>query len=101
MSPYTLVYGKEVILPPNILFPSSKLSQDSRGTDNEVLQIQIHNLLKLEESRSKAREMFKHQQETVKRVFDKHKVGKREFEVADLVLKWDHLHDEKGNHTKF
>ena len=37
----------------------------------------------------------------VKRWFEKHKDGKREFEVGDLVLKWDHPHDEKGNHTKF
>ena len=34
VSPYTLVYGKEAILSPNILLPSSKLSQDSRGTKN-------------------------------------------------------------------
>ena len=65
VSPYTLVYGKEATLPPNILFPSSKLAQESRGTDNEVLEIRIHNLLKLEESRSKSRERFKHQQEMV------------------------------------
>ena len=36
-----------------------------------------------------------------KRWFDKHKAGKKEFEVGDLVLKWDHLHYEKGQHTKF
>ena len=39
VSTYTLVYGKEAILPPNILFPSYKLAKVSRGTDNEVLQI--------------------------------------------------------------
>ena len=33
--------------------------------------------------------------------FDKHKFEKKEFEVGDLVLKWDHPHDEKGKHTKF
>ena len=101
VSPYTLFYGKEAILPLNIVFPFSKLAQDSRGTDNEVLQIRIHNLLKLEESRSKARERFKHQQEMVKRWFDEHKAKKNEFEEGDLVLKWDHSHDEKGKHTKF
>ena len=37
----------------------------------------------------------------VNRWFDKHKAGKREFEISDLVLKWDHSHDEKGKHTKF
>ena len=37
VSPYTLVYGKEVVLPPNILFPCSVLAQESRVTDNEIL----------------------------------------------------------------
>ena len=73
MSPYTLVYGKEAVLPPNILLPSSIIAQESRGIDNEILQIRIYNMLKLEESRSKAKERFKHQQEIVKRWFDKHK----------------------------
>ena len=57
--------------------------------------------MKEEESRSRVKERFKHQQEVVKRWFDKHKAGKREFEVGDLVIKWDHPHDEKGKHTKF
>ena len=39
VSPYTLIYGKEAILPPNILLPSSIIAQESRGTDNEILQI--------------------------------------------------------------
>ena len=58
-------------------------------------------MLKLEESRLKSKERFKHQQEIVKRWFDKLKSGKGSFEVGDLVLKWDHPHDEKGKHTKF
>ena len=62
VSPYTLVYGKEAILPPNIMLPSSIIAQESRGIDNEILQIRIYNLLKAEESRSKAKERFKHQQ---------------------------------------
>ena len=57
--------------------------------------------MKSEESRSKAKEIFKHHQEVVKHWFDKHKAGNKEFEVGYLVFKWDHLHDEKGKHTKF
>ena len=101
VSPYTLVYGKEVILPPNILFSSSQLAQASRGSNSEILQARINTLLKLEESRSKSNKRFKHQQETVIRWFDKHKSGNKELEVGDLVLKRDHSHDEKGKHTKF
>jgi len=83
------------------MLPSSMIAQESRGTDNEILHIRIYNLLKAEESRARAKERFKHKQEVVKRWFDKHKAGKKEFEVGDLVLKWDHPHDEKGKHTKF
>ena len=37
MSPYTIVYGKESILPLNILLPYSQLSQASQGSGSEVL----------------------------------------------------------------
>ena len=58
-------------------------------------------MLKLEESRLKSKERFKHQQEIVKIWFDKQESGKESFDIGDLVLKWDHPHDEKGKHTKF
>ena len=101
VSPYTLVYGKEAIFPLNILLPASQLAQALRGSSSEVLQVRINTLLKLEDSRLKAKERFKHQQEIVKKWFNKRKSGNRIFEVQDMVIKWDHLHDEKGKHTKF
>ena len=101
VSPYTLVYGKEAILPPNIMLPFSIIAQESKGTDNEILQLRIYNLLKAEEFRLKSKEIFKHQQEIVKKWFSKRKSGNKKFEVGDMVLKWDHPHDEKGKHTKF
>ena len=79
VSPYTLVYGKEAILPPNIMLPSSMLAQESSGSENEVLQMRICNLLKAEEARSIARERFQRQQEVIKRWFDKHKAGTKYF----------------------
>ena len=101
MSSYTLVYGKEAILPPNILLPSSQLAQASWGSGSEVLQACINTLLKLEEFQLKSKEIFKQQQEIVMRWFDKWKSGKWNFEIGDLVLKWDHPHCEKGKYTKF
>ena len=71
------------------MLSSSIIAQESRGTDNEILQMRIYNLLKSKESRSKAKERFKHQQEVVKHWFDKHKAGNKEFKAGDLVLKWD------------
>ena len=101
VSPYTLVYEKEAILPPNILLPSLQLAQASRRFGNEILQAQINTLLKLEESRQESKHIFNQHQGIVKIWFDKRKSGKGSFEVGDLVLKWDYPHDEKGKHTKF
>ena len=61
VSPYTLVYGKEAILPPNIMLPYSIIAQESRGIDNEILQLRIYNLLKTEDSIYRAKECFKQQ----------------------------------------
>ena len=83
------------------MLPSSIIAQESRGSDNEVLQIRIHNILKVEESRSRTREHFKQQQEVVKKWFDKHKAGTKEFEVGDLVLKWATLMMRKENTQNF
>ena len=59
VSPYTLVYGKEAIFPPNILLPTSLLAQASRGSNSEVLQVRINTFPNLEESSLKAKEIFK------------------------------------------
>ena len=37
VSPYTLVYRKEAIIPPHIMLPSSIIAQESTGTDIEIL----------------------------------------------------------------
>ena len=33
--------------------------------------------------------------------FGKRFVGKKDFDVGDLVLKWDTLNETKGKHSKF
>jgi len=37
----------------------------------------------------------------VKIWFDKHKAKENNFEVGDLVLKWDTKNEPKGKHSKF
>ena len=37
----------------------------------------------------------------MKRWFDKHKAKENNFEVGDLVLKWDKVNELKGKHSKF
>ena len=55
----------------------------------------------LEEKREKARLKFLAHQQIVKRWFDKHKAKEKDFEVGDLVLKWDKETEPKGKHSKF
>jgi hypothetical protein len=77
------------------------LAQDSGGQPSSVIQQRIDTLLMLEEEREKAKLKFITHQQVVKRWFDKHKAKEKNFEVGDLVLKWDRENEPKGKHSKF
>eukprot|EP00253_Pinus_taeda_P025118 PITA_25118 len=100
-SPYFLVYRQEAILPPNITLPSLQLFQASRGTPSALLQERIKQLMRLEELRDKAINKFRNHQMIIKIWFDHHVVGDEDFQIGELVLKWDKLSEPKGKHMKF
>ena len=58
-------------------------------------------MLKLEELQKNTKYNFNQHQVIIKIWFNKRKYGTRNFDVGDLVLKWDDPHAEKGKHTKF
>lgn len=60
----------------------------------------IDTLFKLEEEIQKAREKFIGNQSQIKRWFNYKFTWNNEFNIGDLVLKWDKAHEEKGKHTK-
>ena len=88
-SPYFLVYGQESILSNVLYLPSLQLAQDSNEEPSSSMQQIINTLLMLEEEREKAKSKFLAHQQIVKIWFDKHKDKENNFEVGDLVLKWD------------
>jgi hypothetical protein len=100
-SPYFLVYGQESILPTNLYLPSLQISQASRGQSLSSMQQCIDTLLMVEEERERDRNKFAAHQQLVKRWFDKHKSRDKNFDVGDLVLKWDKVNEPKGKHSKF
>jgi hypothetical protein len=51
----------------------------------------LNTLLKLEEEREKTKRNLDQHQELVKHWFDKISVNSKDFQVGDLVLKWDKL----------
>jgi hypothetical protein len=57
--------------------------------------------MKLEEVKTQdKRKLYQHQQ-LIKSWFDSNFASDRNFEVGNLVLKWDKPHEGKGEHTKF
>ena len=49
----------------------------------------------------KTKSKFETHKKIVKHWFDKKYVSEKEFQVGDLVLKWDKPHEDKGKHSKF
>lgn len=54
----------------------------------------------VEEERERARQKFVAHQELFKRWLYNHKIGNKNFEVGDLVLKWEKNNEPKGKHSK-
>jgi hypothetical protein len=99
-SPYFLVYRHESILLNLIYLPSLQLAQDSGGQPSSFIQQRIDTLFMLEKEREKSKSKFISHQQIIKIWFEKHKSKEKNFEVGDLVLKWDRANDPKGQTFK-
>ena len=100
-SPFFLIYRRESILPPYVLLPSLQLLQKVQEEECPPLENWINTLLKLEEVRMREKNKLDQHQQIVKSWFDTSLFSERNFNVGDLVLKWDKAHENKGEHTKF
>eukprot|EP00253_Pinus_taeda_P006300 PITA_06300 len=100
-SPFNLVYGKEVVLPTHLMIPSLSLVQYIDEVSTSSLQLRQMEIIKLEERREQAKKTHAHHQALIKSSFDSSIMTRKNFQMGDLVLKWDKAHEEKGKHTKF
>ena len=100
-SPFNLVYGKEAVLPTNVILLSLALIQFIEETPSSSIQLRHDQILKLEEEREKSKVIHAKHQQIIKSSFDSLSSGSKQFQVGDLVLKWDKAHEEKGKHIKF
>ena len=98
---YFLVYGKEYILPQNIYLLALYLSQVAHKISSDFLQTEIDSLSKLEEERNTSKEKFHVHQQRIMRWFYKHATSDKQFQVSDLVLKWDKASEARGKYSKF
>jgi hypothetical protein len=98
VSPFQLVYGIEAIFPSHLAFPVEKLFQDHQGEPDDMIR-RIQQLVEVQETREKLLDKAHDHQQKIKQAFDR-KVRKEDFQLGDLVLKWDAPKQDKGKHGK-
>eukprot|EP00253_Pinus_taeda_P004249 PITA_04249 len=100
-SPFNLVNGKEVVISTHLVIPSLSLVQYIDEVPTSSLQLRQMEIIKLEQQRKQAKRTHAHHQALLKSSFASNTTTRKDFQMGDLVLKWDKAHEEKGKHTKF
>ncbi|KAI5384949.1 hypothetical protein KIW84_071802 [Lathyrus oleraceus] len=85
-TPFSLVYGMEVVLPVEVEIPSRRVLMEAKLTDAEWVQSRYDQLNLIEEKRLTAMCHDQLYQQRIKKAFDK-KVKPCVFREGDLVLK--------------
>jgi hypothetical protein len=99
VSPFQLVYGAEDVFPSHLSIPVEKFLQDHQEEPDDMVR-RIHQLVEVQQAREQVMGKIRDHQQRIKQVFDK-KAKKEEFQIGDLVLKWDAPKQDKGKHRKF
>eukprot|EP00253_Pinus_taeda_P032933 PITA_32933 len=98
-SPFNLVYGTEAIFPIQLTLPVAKFLQTEQNEEEEVAR-RITDLAKIHHIREPLVEKAAAHRKKIKEAFDRNTKADN-FQVGDLVLKWDALKEKKDNHGKF
>jgi hypothetical protein len=98
-SPFQLVYGTEVVFPTQLALPVAKFFQGHEGEPDHMVR-RIHQVVEVQQIREQVMDRAYNHQQKIKQAFDR-KVRKKEFELGNLVLKWDAPRQDRGKHNKF
>jgi hypothetical protein len=99
LSPFQLVYGVQAIFPSQLAFPMEKFLQDYQGEPDHMIR-RIQQMVEVKQTWEKLVDKEYDHQLKIKQAFDKN-VKKEDFQLGDLVLKWDAPRQDKGKHGKF
>jgi hypothetical protein len=99
ISPFQLVYGTKVVFPSHLALPVEKFFQDYQGEPDNMIR-RIHQLVEVQQTREKVMDRAHDHQQRIKQAFDR-KERKEDFQLGDLVLKWDAPRQDRGKHNKF
>ncbi|WKA02825.1 hypothetical protein VitviT2T_020978 [Vitis vinifera] len=84
-TPYSLVYGVEVVLPLERQIPSLKIAIHEGLTNEDNAKLRLQELETLDEKRLEAQQLLECYQARLSRAFNK-KIRLRSFQIGDLVL---------------
>jgi len=98
-SPFKLVYGTKAIFPIQLSLPVAKFLQEEQNEEEDMAK-RISDLAEVHEIREQLVEKSVAHQKKIKEAFDR-RAKTDNFQVGDLVLKWDALKEKIGNHGKF
>jgi len=84
-TPFSLVYGCEVVLPLEIQIPSLRVALTAEMTNEEKYRLRLQELEVLDDKRLQAQQQIKFYQARIIRAFNK-KVKERTFKKDDLIL---------------
>ena len=86
VSPYSLVYGHDVVLPMEVVVPSLRVAKQNGLTLEEYNEAMIMELENIDEERMQALNNLIAQKKKISRIYNK-KVKKKSFEKGGLVWK--------------
>ena len=90
-----------MVLPTHLVIPSLSLVQYIDEVSTSSLQLRQMEIIKLEERREQAKKTHAHHQALIKSSFDSSIITRKNFQMGDLVLKWDKAHEERANIRNF
>eukprot|EP00253_Pinus_taeda_P006620 PITA_06620 len=98
-SSFDLVYGFATIFPTSLAAPVVKLLLEA-GNEEDPVQRRLNKMVHLQQTREEVFKNTSKLQEKIKKIYDK-KAKVDNFQLDDVVLKWDARNEEKGKHSKF
>jgi len=99
MSPFELVYGTDVVFPTSLSVPVEKFLQEAGG-EEDPMQRRISQMIHLQQTRDEVLQNSLKLQERIKNIYDQ-KAKPYDFQIDDVVLRWDARNEDKGKHGKF
>ena len=98
-SPFQLIYGLYVIFPAYLVLPIMKYLQEQESEQNSI-QRRMNQLIEVQQVKESVYDRSQLIQDIMKKIFDR-KIKAYDFQLGDLVLKWDARFEDKGKHGKF